>query len=209
MATPSLSPEHRTLRRMWLIFGIIVVVIILIASIVILFVSAKLQQGLLSQAPNYDSQQLYSRGVEQVDKGDYPSAESYIEESLLKQDDNSYRSQLAVVKYRLKKYSEAIDQYQKLIAAGKDVSFAWNGVGNAYRDWAATDTSQQAAREASAIDAYQKAITLNPQYVAAYSNLALLYQSQGNLSEAAKVLDAGVAATGRTELSDMKKNIAK
>jgi tetratricopeptide (TPR) repeat protein len=200
--------KGRVLSRILVVGGIIFAGLILIAAIIVLFASAKLQQNLLKKQPEYTSQQLYDRAVAQVDTGQYQTAETYLEQALLKQDDATYRNQLAVVKYRLKKYQEAIDQYQKLITDGKDASFAWNGIGNAYRDWADAETRRQVEFRGDAEDSYKKAIVLNSGYVAAYSNLALLYDEEGKKSDAISVLNQGIAATASKDLEQVKTTIS-
>lgn len=198
----------RPLRRILWVGGLVFVGLILVAALAILLTSVRLQQSILKKQPDYTSQQLYDQAVQQVDKGQYATAETYLEQALLKQDDATYRNQLAVVKYRLKKYQEAIDQYQKLIAAGKDASFAWNGIGNAYRDWADQDTHRQGEFRGDAEDAYKKAITLNSGYVAAYSNLALLYVEEGKKDAAISMLNQGISATASKDLEQVKTTIS-
>jgi tetratricopeptide (TPR) repeat protein len=194
-------------KRLFWVLGALAIVLILVASTVMLFISARLQQDLLTRQPQYDAPTLYNRGVEQFSKGDYLAAEQSLEQALTKQDDTTYRSQLAVVKYRLKKYQESIENYRQLIVDGKDASFAWNGIGNAYRDWSEVDTARKAEFQQEAIEAYKKAIALNAQYVAAYSNMALLYSSMGESEKAAGILDEGFAATGNNELLEIKRRL--
>jgi len=107
------------------------------------------------------------------------------------------------VEYRLKKYPESIAEYQKLISAQQDVAFAWNGIGNAQRDWADQDSAHKADHQTEAIAAYQKAIAANDQYVAAYSNLAILYQSQGQNDKAVAIVNQGIMKTNQPELQDL------
>jgi tetratricopeptide (TPR) repeat protein len=196
-------------QKMWVWFGILTAVIILIAAIVVLFITAKLQSNLLTKTPNYDAPSLYNTSVAEVQKGDYATAEANLEQALKSQDDSNYRSELAVVKYRLKKYNESVDLYQQLITAGKDPAFAWNGIGNAYRDWADADTTQSDALRTKAIDAYSKAISLNAQYVASYSNLALLYESENKKTEALAILDDGINKTSSSDLVSTRLRIAQ
>lgn len=194
-------------------FGISLIVltalIILAAAGIVLFITARLQQNLLTQQPSYDAATLYSRGVDQESKGDFAAAEKSLEQALQAQDNASYRGELAVVKYRVKKYSESIALYQKLIADGANVAFCWNGTGNAYRDWADTSPAQATDLRAKAVDAYQQAITADPKYVVAYSNLALLYEAENQPKDAVAILDKGVAETGSSDLENIKQRIAQ
>lgn len=189
--------------------GILALVLLLAAVSFALYSTVRLQQNLLSKGPSYDAGQLYSRAVEQVGQGDYVQAESYLEQAMQKQPDDSYRTQLAVVKYRLKKYSEAISQYQELIKDRQDPGFAYNGMGNAYRDWALSDAARQAEYRSKAEEAYRQALKADPQYVAAYSNLALLLDVEGRRDEAFSVLSQGVATTGSQELKGVLKTLGQ
>lgn len=190
-----------------LIVAVLLVLLVIVAGVLVVFTS-KLQ-NVLNTPPSYSAAQLSDKAKEQIDKGSYQSAESYLEQALLKENDATYRNNLAVVKYRLKKYGEAIEQYKLLIAAGKDEAFAWNGIGNAYRDWAEQDPSKKVDYQAQALDAYKKAIASNPQYVAAYSNEALLLSSMGRVADAQAVLDAGIVATSQPELTKLKESLPK
>lgn len=182
-----------------LLIGLAIIVILMVIGIMMLVVAAvKLRNTMVNVSPSYNSQDLYAKANDQIDKGDYAEAEKYLEQALLKEDDQTYRNKLAVVKYRLKKYSESVDQYQKLIDKGSDVGFAWNGMGNAYRDWADSTKRKDLADKAEA--AYRNAIKADPSFVAAYSNLAILLNSQGRVSEAKTILDQGIARTDREEL---------
>jgi tetratricopeptide (TPR) repeat protein len=198
-----------TSKRAWMFLGIATCLVILLAAGIMLFIAAKLQQRTLSQTPSYDASTLYNRGVDQFTKGDYAAAEASLEQALKQQDDATYRGELAVVKYRLKKYEDSVTLYQQLVDEGKDAAFAWNGTGNAYRDWADADSSQTAALRAKAIDAYLKAISLNPQYVAAYSNLGLLYSEMGQQDKALAILDQGIKATASSDLVTTRSRIAQ
>jgi tetratricopeptide (TPR) repeat protein len=184
-----------------------IVLVVFLAAVFLLYSTARLQRGLLSKAPEYSGQQLYGSAVQQIEKGDYTEAESDLEKALLKEDDATYRNQLAVVKYRLGKYDEAVQQYQKLIDTHQDEAFAWNGMGNAYRDWAAQDAGQAADRLAKASNAYRQAILADKGYTAAYSNLALLLSTAGKKTEALQVLDQGIAATGGADLHSVRDSL--
>jgi tetratricopeptide (TPR) repeat protein len=201
--------KQRVPRKVWVLFIVATGLILLLAVCVILFVSARLQQSLLTQAPQYDAPVLYNKSVEQVEKGDYGAAEQLLEQALRAQDDATYRSELAVVKYRLKKYPESVELYAKLIADGKDAAFAWNGTGNAYRDWADSEPASAAEHREKAIAAYNQAIILNSEYIAAYSNLALLYDDMNKQDLALKTLDAGIAATRSNDLVLTRQRIAQ
>ena len=201
-----IRPQGSPAKLLW-IFLIAIVAIVFLASVFLLYTTARMQRGLLGKQPAYSGQQLYGNAVQQIQKGDYAQAEGDLEQALLKEEDASYRNQLAVVKYRLGKYAEAVQQYQKLVDSKQDQSFAWNGIGNAYRDWATQDKGQLSDRQAKAADAYRQAIKADPGYTAAYSNLALMLSSQGNLPEALKVLDQGIAAAGGTDLQPVRTSL--
>ena len=192
-------------RRYLVLFGGLVLLLLFAGVSFILYATMKVQQALLSDVPIYAATDLYNKALEQVEKEDYKAAEGYLEQALMKEEDSTYRNKLAVVKYRLKKYPEAIEQYQKLIDQKKDVAFAWNGIGNAYRDWATQDNFEQ-YREKS-IAAYEEAIKADPRYVAAYSNLALLYINQNKPDETKRVLAEGIQVTKSLELISIQKSL--
>lgn len=189
--------------------GIMVALVLFVGMAVIMFFLAKSQQALVTREPVYSASEYYQKGVEQIQKSDYPEAEKYLEKALAKEDSAEYRSQLALVKYRLRKYEESVAAYKVLISKNEDPAFAWNGIGNAYRDWAAEqkDGSEKVRLQDKAKQAYREAIAKNGQYVAAYSNLSILLASTGASDEARQVIDEGIAKTGRDELRHVKANL--
>lgn len=158
----------------------------------------------LSQAPVYTAADLSQKAQDQLETGNYEQAELYLEQALQKEDDATYRASLAVVKYRLKKYDQAIEQYGHMIEIKKDEAFAYNGIGNAYRDWAVKEPAHSMEYQEKAAGAYRDAIAADSQYVAAYSNLALLLYGQGKKEEAVRVANEGIIATGSPELAEIK-----
>jgi tetratricopeptide (TPR) repeat protein len=193
------------MKTRWIVSLIALVIFLVLGGVsVALLTSAKIQKSFFSKAPNYTAPELYSRAVEQVVKGDYKQAEAYLTQALQTQDDSTYRNQLAVVEYQLKKYPESIAQYQLLVTTHHDEAFAWNGMGNAYRDWAASDATKKVEYEAKAISAYTSSKTVDPTYVAAYSNLAQLLDSEAKKAEALQILDEGIAHTNQPELVGLK-----
>jgi len=194
--------------RMLIISATGVLVGLLIVAGIGLYLSARLKQAAVNKQADYAAKDLYASAVTQIDNGNYAQAESYLKQALQKdQGQSTYVSQLAVVEYRLKEYQQSIDQYKLLIDQQKDADFAWNGAGNAYRDWAVQDASHADDYRAKAEAAYRQAIALNSHYVASYSNLALLLRDEGKLDEALKVLDQGISATGSADLSQVKSSI--
>ncbi len=184
---------------------IIIIGVLLVALVggVLLYSNARVQQYLLNKQPNYSAQDLYTHSLQLTNQGDYQQAEQYLKEALLKEDDATYRNQLAVVEYRLHKYKEAIDEYKKLLAAKTDESFAWNGIGNAYRDWADQEKSSHDAYQGEAVKAYQQCLNGNDHYVACYSNLAILWHSQGNTTGAKDLVNQGISKTGSPQLQSL------
>ena len=184
-------------------------IILAIAVAFILLITVRLQRNLLTKAPVYAPNELYKAAVDQVDKGQYIQAEDSLQQALISQDDASYRSELAVVEYHLKKYAESIADYHKLIDQNKDPGFAWNGIGNAYRDWADADHTHSQQYRDSASQAYKTAIATNPGYVAAYSNLALMLSANGDMPGALLILDKGIAATKQPEADLLMESLKK
>lgn len=183
--------------------------LLLAGTAIVLFVTAKLQQGMVNKEPGYSSRDLYSKSVEQIDKGDYEQAEKYLESALLITDDPSYRNQLAVVKYRLRKYSEAEEQYNKMLEAKKDEAFAWNGLGNVYRDWSENDQLKSDEYYLKAQDAYNNCMRADKNYIAAYSNMALMLNSHEKKEDALVILDQGILVSKSVELQKVRNLLAK
>ena len=195
-------------KRAWFwIFGGIIIAILAVVLVIlgISVVSALLQAKKINSAVSTDltAAQLASVAQQQQQNGDLAGAELSLEQAMIKESKPDYESQLAVVKYRLKKYSDAIAEYQKLIAAKQDPAFAWNGIGNAYRDWALQDTSSRLDRQAKAIDAYKQALVADPAYLASYTNQVLLLKDMGRISDALSVAKDGYSKTQRKELQDL------
>jgi len=189
-------------RRPIIVFIIIAALVLVLALVVVLVSLLKIQQVAINHAqPTYQAKELYSKAVDQIDHGSYATAEDYLKQALTKEDEATYRNQLAVVEYRLKKYPEAIAQYTTLVTAKQDLGFSYNGIGNAYRDWGNHVAQAEAA--------YNQAITADPQYIAAYSNLALLQNTEGNKAAALKTLEAGIAANPQSadELRSIEKTL--
>jgi len=196
-------------KRFLITGAILIVIILIVAAGFLALISVRLQQRFSQSATNYSGNELYSRAVAQVDSGNYKSAEEYLQQALQKQEDPTYRNQLAVVQYRLQKYPEAVASYQQLIDEKQDVAFAWNGMGNAYRDWADQDKdqAQKSAHQDLAVSAYRSSLQEDAHYVAAYSNLALLLNGEGNTKDALTTLDVGIAKTQEPALQKIKDSL--
>lgn len=109
---------------------------------------------------------------------------------------------LAVAQYNSDRLDDAAATYQKMLVI-KDDPTVHNNYANVLRDLKKTD---------QAIAEYRKAIEGNPALASAYINLASLYVSQKNVTEAQKVLEAGIAKTTGTDqqsLKDYKANISQ
>lgn len=146
---------------------------------------------------------LAARAVVQSRSQDYAGAERSLQEALLKDAQLEYTSQLAVVKFNLAKYEESVALYQQVIDARGEMAFAWNGMGNAYRDWAQEDEVNRLDRQNRALEAYRKSRETERGFVAAYQNEALLLSEMGRRAEAADLADEGYRATGRSELAEL------
>lgn len=96
--------------------------------------------------------------------------------------------QQAAAEYQNKQYDKAIADYRLAIQATSSTSeqaSLWNLLGNTYRDSEAPD---------QAITAYRQSISLDAQVTDPYINLANLYVSKGNYTEAEAILQSGLSA---------------
>jgi Tfp pilus assembly protein PilF len=110
--------------------------------------------------------------------------------------------ELAVAQYNSGKYDDAAVTYQKMLKI-QDDPIVHNNYGNVLRD-------QKKLTEAKA--QYQEAVAGNPSQVAPYINLAQILAAEGNLSEAQKVLDQGIARTvgeDRQRMQDYKTTLSQ
>ena len=174
--------------------------LLLVGVSIVVYAFWQIHHYLTPKPASYSAQQLGTQGKAQLSAGNYATAENYLQQALQKEDDHTYRSDLAVVEYRLKKYPEAIVQYQALITKKQDVAFAQNGIGNANRDW-----GTQHYPEAEA--AYSASIDADKGYVAAYSNQALLLVGENRRAEALTTLDKGIIATHDQNLITLKNRL--
>jgi tetratricopeptide (TPR) repeat protein len=185
-------------KRVWIGIAVGFVLVLLVGVGLVLFVFVKLEQTNLTKAPSYTADQYYSKATDQMSQGNYGQAQVYLQSALAQGPNNTYQSQLAVVDYQLKEYEASIAAYQKLVDSGQDKAFAENGIGNAYRDWGKPQLAEAA---------YRRAIEADKQYVAAYSNLAILLYQQGDKAGAKAILDQGIATTKEPDLSTLQKNL--
>lgn len=197
--------NHRTPRRLVGIVILLFVAVVLVGAGVVVLGKALVDQAILRQEPQYTAQELGARGVQQLASGDIAAAEASLEAAYRQQNDGTYRSDLAVVKYRLKKYEEAIALYRAQVDAGTDIAFALNGIGNTYRDWFFQDGVASYREEALA--AYQAAIVADPRSVAPYSNQAQFLESLNRDAEALVAVEAGIAATGDPILTQLRERL--
>ena len=128
----------------------------------------------------------YKTGRDFFNRHNYSAALDYFEAAAKDEPDNiGYLTELAVTHYQLKNYREAIKIYEKIISLDEDNAFAYNSAGNIY--WIIKETEK-------AEYYFRKAIELNLNLIAAYNNLALMLNENGNKAEAIEVLNQGIAA---------------
>jgi tetratricopeptide (TPR) repeat protein len=104
-------------------------------------------------------------------------------------DDVNVQRKLALAYYNLGRLDEALDVYERLLAAEEDAVLR-NRLGNTLRDM---------GDEQGAEAAYRKAIAEDPTLGPPYLNLAELLWRQGRDEEALGVIDAGLAAVAEED----------
>ena len=116
-------------------------------------------------------------------------------------DDLAALQELAIAQYNTGRYEEAAVTYQKMLQL-KDDAFTRNNYGNVLRD---LKKIEEAKAE------YEKAISADASLATAYFNLASVLVAEGNMTEALKVLDRGLAViTGedKTRLETYKEELS-
>lgn len=94
----------------------------------------------------------------------------------------------------LQQYDEAVASYKRAARLQKDYAEPHFNLGNLYRDQAAPKTGKGAEQLINqAIEAYQKAISANPQFEAAYVNLGTVLNAQERYEEAIKILQQALS----------------
>ncbi len=158
----------------------------------------------------FSSKELFKAGQQKAKEGDLKTAQKYILAALDKDSTNiTYLGELATVKYKLEDYQGALKEYDKILKTGDYNGFALNGMANIYRDQAdkSKDTSQIAQYTKKAYETYQQGIKDDPKYIALYSNYAIMLISADKKSEAKKIVEQGIVATGAPELKQLLKTI--
>jgi thioredoxin-like negative regulator of GroEL len=101
---------------------------------------------------------------------------------------------LAITQYNAGKYDEAAATYLTMLQIQDDPNTR-NNYANVLRDAGKTD---------QAIAEYEKALAADPTLTVAYLNLAVVYATEKNLTEANKVLDRGIAALSGSDQTRLK-----
>lgn len=158
------------------------------------------KNGPIKQQSQATAAEAYQAGIAAKNTNDYAVAATKFSDALkLDRTNAEYRKELAIADYNLKKYSAAIEQYQALTNVAGQAAFAWNGLGNVYRD-------QKDLTKAE--EAYRASFAANPAYTVAYSNLANILVDQGKKDAAKLVLVAGLKANpDSTELKAVQSNL--
>lgn len=206
--TPAPASSHKKARR----FGRralaaavgLVVAVILITVLGLAVVEGVIQYRKLktqTAEPQYTATDLAAQAKQQQDNGDLAGAEKSLQEAIVRDAKLDYKVQVAVLQYRQKKYADAVDSYNALIKASENPAFAWNGLGNVYRDWSQTEVTRQVERQKEAENAYRQAIVVDPTYAAAYSNLALFLSDLNRTNEAIQWAKKGATESKNSDLS--------
>jgi tetratricopeptide (TPR) repeat protein len=201
-----MTERKRATRVLWLLIAVSSLIIIGLLSYSV-FEGVRqyvaLQNPVATSAPG----ELTTRALVQQEGGDLTGAEASLVEAVLQQETPDRIKQLALVRYRLKKYELAIQSYERLVALQVDVAFAQNGIGNSYRDWAEQRQDRREFFISEAIASYERSVAADAGYVAAYSNLAILLAGENRNEEAQSWLTKGISATNSTVLLRLRENL--
>lgn len=158
----------------------------------------------------FSPNELFQAGQQEVKEGNLRAARTFVEAALEKDAANvSYLGELATIKYKMTDYQGAISEYQKILNSGNYDGFALNGIANIYRDISdkTENGRQKTAYRDKAIKTYQQGIKKDGQYIALYSNYAILLISNDQFDSAKKILQQGIKATDDQKLKDALTNI--
>ncbi|MEW6427546.1 MAG: tetratricopeptide repeat protein [Thermodesulfobacteriota bacterium] len=113
-----------------------------------------------------------------IEKQGMPDAVAQMEYQILLEfepDNLTVRNQLGMVYYRLEKYDEAAEQFNRVLTASPDNFDAIDGIGLLHL---------QAGRLAEAVQSFRRAISLNPADPLVYSHLGLALERSGQSAPA-------------------------
>lgn len=202
--------SHSSGRRiMWWRWLLVLVLLIVIGFVVVALgggvIGGVLQYRKLTttQQVDYTADQLAEQAKKAKEEGDLSTAEKSYEMAIKKETKLDYEVQLSLVKYRLKKYEEAINMFRSILPRSTEPAFIWNGIGNMYRDWAYSESARRSERLIEAETAYRSSFGTDTRYLAAYSNLALMLEENREYDKAIKVAEIGLVATKSKELQVM------
>jgi len=165
-----------------LLAGSLILIIVVIGLIYIFSRNPSSSQTTPSSSPTSSSSQNQS-SKDTANQGGTKTAALSAKEYLEK----------ALTAYQEKNFSEALSYLAQSIAKTPSAE-AYNLWGNILRD-------QGKRNEAK--EKYQKAISLDSHWVAAYLNLAAIYQDENNFDAAKKTLEDGLSANpGNTDLQN-------
>lgn len=135
----------------------------------------------------------YQAGMKFLDQNNHSSALDYFKNAVESEPDNiNYLTELAITHYRLKNYRESIKAYEKIINLDGSNASLYNNTGNIY--WVTKDMGK-------AEYYFRKAIEIDSNLIAPYSNLALMFDENERKEEAIEILNEGIAANpGSIEL---------
>ncbi len=112
--------------------------------------------------------------------------------------DVNLRRKLALAYYNLARYEEALEIYERLLAAAEDATLR-SRLGSVLRDMGDT---------AGAEKAYRRAIRDDPSLAAPYLDLAELLWRQGDDDEAIAVLERGLTEVPEEQRATLEKGMA-
>ncbi len=126
----------------------------------------------------------YDTGLEKFSEGNFEESIVLLENAKKEIEGEDVYMKLAVSYYNEKKYSQARENYEKVLEMQPENALVYNGIANTYRD-------EKNVEEAE--NFYKKALAFNETYSPAYANWAIMYLDLGQTQKAREIVEEGLS----------------
>lgn len=140
--------------------------------------------SILFSQKEFSEKSEYDVGLEKFSEGNFEESITLLENAKKEVDGEDVYMKLAVSYYNEKKYSQARENYEKVLEMQPENALVYNGIANTYRD-------EKKVEEAE--NFYKKALIFNETYSPAYANWAIMYLDLGEVQKAREIVEEGLA----------------